>query len=263
MLVGHIAHRVAVEDLAVRGSERGRMADGQLLLAMAQLWIILIHFDALRFQCSDDSIHHLRGCCHANGGEAQAFIERFIGSIGSACSECEFTLEGRAHSKTCSGACGNLPLEERAWASLPRGAVLMAHVHRHGRGMRGIWKNSESLRVGNKADFANRSHSLDRGKLVEHIHRLHRYSQADAIVDATAQAFDVCRFAARDAAVISIKESYQAHSGFAGRLGYAVSGGGCVSSSFDRHRRSLFVSFIARFTKIQNIRSAPTHAQYY
>src|SRR6266508_2293114 len=129
MLVGHIAHRVAVEDLAVRGSERGRMADGQLLLAMTQLWIILVYFDALRFQCSDDSIHHLRGCCHANGGEAQAFIERCIGSIGSACSECEFTLEGSAYGETFNSARGNLPLEERARASLPGRAVIVAHVH--------------------------------------------------------------------------------------------------------------------------------------
>ena len=49
MLVSHVPHGIAEEDLPIGRVEGGRMADRQFLLTMSQLRIILIDFDILRF----------------------------------------------------------------------------------------------------------------------------------------------------------------------------------------------------------------------
>ena len=88
------------------------MANGQLLLAVSQLRIILIHLDILRFQGGDDGVDHQGGSCHADRREAQAFVKRRVSSLGIPGGEGEFTLKGCVHAETCRSAGGNLPLEK-------------------------------------------------------------------------------------------------------------------------------------------------------
>ena len=77
-------------------------------------------------------------------------------------------------------------------------------------------QHGEGARVGHEPDLADRAHPLDGLELVEHVHRLHRHREADAVGDAAAQALDVRGLAARHAAVVRIEEAHETDAGAPG-----------------------------------------------
>src|SRR5215475_13029874 len=213
MAMGDAADRLAVEDLPVGSGQRGRVSDGELLLPVAELRVVLLDLDVLRLQAFHDIVHHRGRGGHADGGEAERLVERGVGAVRVLDGEGELALEGGAHGEARFGAGGDLALEEGAWARLPRRSLERAHVDDHGRGVRGVGQHGEGLRIGHKTDLAHGPHALHGGELVEHVHSLHGHGEADPVHHPRGEALHVGRLATGDAAVVRVQEAHQAHAG--------------------------------------------------
>src|SRR5258705_1054733 len=73
--IGDGTNRFPIEDLTIGGGQRGRVTDGQLLLPVAELRIVLLELYALRLQGRHHVVHDESGRGHADGGEAQRLVE--------------------------------------------------------------------------------------------------------------------------------------------------------------------------------------------
>jgi hypothetical protein len=200
-------HGLAIEHLAIRRVERGRVPDGELLLPVPQLGVVLLDLDVLGLERRHELVHERRGGRHPGRGEAEAFVERREAAVGLADGQRELAFERRAHAEARGGARGDLTLEERARARVPRRAVQRAHVGRHRRRVRCVREHGERARVGHEPDLADGTEAFDRLELVEHVHGLHRDRESDAVGDTAAQALDVGGLGACHAAVVRIKEA--------------------------------------------------------
>src|SRR5262249_60445461 len=112
-------HGLPIEDLAIGGFERWRVADRQLLLAVAELRVVLLDRNALRLERGHDVVHHGRRRRHPDGGEAEALVQRREPAVGQPHGQGELAFERRAHAEPCRGAGGDLALEEITRARLP------------------------------------------------------------------------------------------------------------------------------------------------
>ena len=74
--LGDPADGLAVEDHVVGRPQRGRVPYGQLLLAVAQLRVVVLDPQALRLQGADQLDRVVVGGVEAGAGEAQAVVER-------------------------------------------------------------------------------------------------------------------------------------------------------------------------------------------
>ena len=228
VVVGHVAHGLAVVDLVVGGAQRVGMADRQLLLPMAELGIVLVDAHALRFERGDDVVDHARRERHARGREAQRLVERHERAVGLLARQAELDLEHGLRAEALGRAGRDLALEERARAGLPGRAVVVEHVDGHGRAVRRVGQDLERLGVRHESDLADRAHAVDGGELIHHVHGLHGPGQADAVGDAVAQMRDVRGLTACHAAVVGVQEAHEAHAGLLGLRGDSICG--CGSS---------------------------------
>ena len=217
-------HGLPIEDLAVGGFERRRVADRQLLLAVAELRVVLLDRNALRLERGHDVVHHGRRRRHPDGGEAETLVQRHEPAVGLLHGQREFAFEGRAHAEPCRGAGGDLALEEGARARLPRRPLQRAHVARHGRRVRRVRKHGERLRIGDEPDLADGAQALDGLELVQHVHRLHGHREPDAVGQPMRQPVHVRGLPPGDAAIVGVEKAHEADAGSTGLRGQVGTG---------------------------------------
>ena len=210
MLQRHPADCLSVQDVMVGRFQGGRVTNGQLLLAPAQLGVVLLDRHPLGFERGDDFIDHGGGHVHAGRGEAATVIDRGE-ELAVFDGQRPFGLEGRNQGEVVLvGGAGDHALEETA----PIGGVGLAiqrlHVDEDGARVRRVGGDGEGGRVRHQPDLANRTHAVDAGQVVEHSEGLHGDGQADAGFEPLFQVANPGTLATDDAVVIAIEEAHEA-----------------------------------------------------
>ena len=195
--------------MVIRRAQHLGVTNGHLVLAVAQLGVVLLDGDALRLQRRHQRASERRGLGHRDRGEAQRVVERHIAAVLLAAAERELGLHRGV--QRVAMRCGTLAhtLQERARASAPRRSVAGEHVAGHGRAVRRVGQQHEAIRIGQQTNFADRPHTLHRLELIEAVHRHHRHRQADPIRQATTQPAKRGGLAANRAAVVAVQEAHQ------------------------------------------------------
>src|SRR5262249_41477990 len=151
-LGGDAAERLAHEDLLVGGPQRRRVAGGDLLLAMAELRVVLLEDDVLTLKCVGERIDVLLRGRHPDRREAQALVHRAVAVLGRH-GERELVLERGLQHGAALPERRYLPLEEGALADRSRRAVEADVVADHAAARRRVGKNAEGLGIRNEPDL--------------------------------------------------------------------------------------------------------------
>ena len=168
---GDAANRLAHEHLLVRRTHGRRMGDRDLLLAVAELDVVLLDVDGLLLERVDELVGVVLRGRHPDRREAERGIDRNVGTAFVR-GQRELVLEGGLERLAALGEALDHPLQERALAHGRGPAVQPDVVGDHGPAVRHIGDDDERVEVGNEAHLADRAHPLDRLKLVERVHRL-------------------------------------------------------------------------------------------
>ena len=182
MLEGDRPDRLAVQDLVVGGAQGRRVPDRELLLAAAELRVVLLDPHALLAQRLHDLVDHHRRRLHPDRAEAERLVERDVTVLDP---HRQRPLRARRlpspaalrrwrGGSSASGSCaGRRPRARR------RGVCMSASI---GPDAGRIRQHDERVRIRDQADLADRPHPLDGLKLVQQVHRLHRDGQADPAI---------------------------------------------------------------------------------
>src|SRR5581483_10380323 len=176
---GHAADRLADEQLLVRSLQRRRVAGRDLLLAVAELGVVLLEHDPLRLERRRQLVDVVLRSRHRDRREAERRVDRNVLAV-DAPRERELVLERGPERQAALSKARLHPLEERALADGRRLAVEAYVVGEERAGVGRVGQDAEGLQVGDEPDLADRAHPLDRLQLVEAVHRLHRDRQPDA-----------------------------------------------------------------------------------
>jgi hypothetical protein len=203
---GDAADRLSGEDLRVGREQRRSVSGGQLLLTRPELCVELVDHDPLLFERLDEHVDVLLGGRHPDGREAEARVDRspfpFLHP-----GERELVLEPRAQECPAGVEGGLHPLQERSLAHRRRVAVETDLVGEDGSRARRVREDAERGRVGDDAQLAHRSHTLDGLEPVERVHRLHREGDADPAVQACLEPGERGRLGADGAVVAAPQEA--------------------------------------------------------
>ena len=184
---GDAADRLAHQQLLVGGLDGGRVRGRDLLLAVAELGVVLLDRDLLGVERGDQRV----GVVLRSGGgdrrEAQPGVHRHEPALLAA-GERELVLEGGAQDQPAFGEPAVHPLEEAALADGGGGAVELEVIGEHGAGRGRVGEHAEGVEIRHQAELADRPEAVDRLQLVEPVHRLHRAGHADAAREPALQA---------------------------------------------------------------------------
>ena len=181
---GDPADRLADEDLLVGGPERRAMGGRDLLLAVAELGVVLLERDLLRLERRGERVDVVLRRRHADGREAEARVDRRERpALVVADRQRELVLEGRLEPRAARRQRGGHALQEPALVDGRDAAVQGLLVGEHRPRARGVGEHAERAGVGHEADLAHRPHPLDALEVVEAVHRLHGDRDADARAD--------------------------------------------------------------------------------
>ena len=201
---GDAADRLAHHDLPVGGLESGRVAGRQLLLAGAELGVVLVDGDVLPVERIDQLIDVVLRRGHPDRRVAQARIDRPPLAVDEL-RQRELVLESGTEQRASLGEPRRHPLQEGALAHGGRRAVERHLVGQDGARVRRVRQNAEGLRVGNDPELSDRPHPLDRLELVERVHRLHPERDSDPAAQPLLEPGERGRLHA-DGAVVSAPE---------------------------------------------------------
>ena len=201
--------RFADEQLFVRCAQRRCVLRRDLVLAVAELRVVLLEHDPLRLECRDEVVEVLLRRRRADRGEAEPRIDRHVGSV-HVDGERELVLERNLEPRASLGEAPLHPLQERPLADRRRLAVERHHVDDHPAQVRSVRQHAKRVRIGHEAYFADRSHPLDGLQLVERAHRLHRDGEPDAALDAPCEPVQRARLRAHRAVVAAPEEADEA-----------------------------------------------------
>ena len=214
---GHAADGLPVQHVVVGGAQRVGVPDGNLVLAVAELRVVVLDGEALLLERPGEFHGEVVRQVEAGGGVAQAVVERDEpvrdggpGGGGLAAADGELGLERGLHRVAFAGQVGDGLLEERPSARLPWRPVRLDQVREHGPGARGVGERDERAGVGHDPDLADRPHPGYRLQLVEHGHGHHRHGVPDAAGHALPQPPGAGRLAADDPAMVGVEEADQA-----------------------------------------------------
>ena len=211
VLAGDRTDRVAIADLVVGGAQGGRVANGELLLPVAELGIELLDGHFLRLERGDDVVDHADGCLPADGAEAQTLVRGHAGTVFPALRQRPFRLEGGLDDHPGLSRPRDHTREEAARAGAPGLAVQGHHVRHHRGAVRRVGQRDIAVDVRHQPDLADRSQAFDGLELIEHVHRRHRDGEADAAPHALGQLINVDRLAADDSAGVAIEKAHEPH----------------------------------------------------
>src|SRR5215208_349432 len=127
MLPGHGAYRLAVAQLVVRRPQGGGVPDAQLLLAMAELRIVLLDDEALGGERVDHLGDDRRGGEHPDRTKAESLIVWPI-LVALAARQRPLGLEGGLDGEPGVARLGDRALQEAAWAGAPGRPVEGAEI---------------------------------------------------------------------------------------------------------------------------------------
>ncbi len=177
MLGRHVAHGLPEPDLVVCSPQDGCVAQGQLVLAVAQLGVVGVHRNALGFEGGHHRVGHCGCCRHRDGREADRVVDGHILAGRLFPEEAELPFHGCLDGHAGCGCAGNHALEKGARASLPRLAVQLDHVAHHRGAVGRIGQHHQAVGVRHQANLAHRSHPCHRLELIQHVHGLHGHGQ--------------------------------------------------------------------------------------
>src|SRR5438270_2418330 len=238
----HAAHSLPIEDVAVGRLERRRVPDGELLLAPAQLRVVLLHREALQFQGLDDLQDDLGGAVHAVGREAPASIDRLI-EVAVLAGQRPLRLECRDQAQVPLGRLLDHSLEEGAAVGGVGLAVEADQVDQDDAGFGRVGCDGEGGRVGDESDLSDRSHPLHGGQVIEHGEGLHRHRQADPGLQPLLQGSHPAGLAPDDAIAVAAEKADELEArGLGPRHDLAPLGGGVARrlGALDRGRHQAF-----------------------
>ena len=210
VIEGHAADRFPVEDVMIGGLQRGRIANREFLLAPAELRIVLLDEHPLRFERGDDFVDDRSGDIHAGGREAAAVVDRDE-LLTFFARERPFGFEGGEQRQVVlrSGPRDH-PLEEGAAVGGVGIAVERLHVDEDGSRVRRVGGDHERRRVRNESNLSDWTHAVDACEVIEHGEGLHRHGQANARLEAVAEAGHRRTLSANHAVVVAVEEPHQA-----------------------------------------------------
>ena len=130
MLRRHIAHRLPKQYSVVRGTQRGRVANGQLVLAVAQFGIIGVNGNVLRFKGRHHVIHHSRRRAHGDRLKYNAVSSGDISAVAVRFQEGEFVFQRGLDRETLFAGARDYALR-KVRGQAPHGtrsSVSMSHI---------------------------------------------------------------------------------------------------------------------------------------
>ena len=160
------ADRLAHEQLLVGRLQRRRVRGRDLVLAVAELGVVLLELDALRVERRDEVVDVVLRRGRADRREAEAGVDRHVRAVDLR-RERELVLERHLEHSAALGQPRLHPLEERALAHGRRLAVEADVVGQHRAGVGRVRQDAERVEVGHEPHLADRPHALDRLQLVE------------------------------------------------------------------------------------------------
>src|SRR5512132_1225355 len=183
---GNAADSLADEQLLVRRLKCRPMTDGDLLLSVTQLGVVLLQDDLLSLQRRRQLVRVILRGRHGDRREAEARVNRNELAVLPSC-ERELALERGAQDEPPLGEAGLHPFQERALTDGGGLAVEVDVVGHNGTRLRGVGQNSEGGEVWDEPDLPDRAQPFDRLELIESVHRLHRDRQPDAALETSLQ----------------------------------------------------------------------------
>ena len=193
----------------------------ELLLAVAELRVVLLELDPLALERVHERVHVRLRRGQPDRREAEARVHRDELAVLPR-RERELVLEGDFERARPLLEPRRHPLQERAWALRRRLARERDEVDEHRAGPRGVRKHAKRLGVRDEPDLADRSHPLDRLELVEPVHRLHRDGEPDPALDPALDAADRARLGPDRPVVPAPEEAHEAEVRLVRLLDYLV-----------------------------------------
>jgi hypothetical protein len=165
--------------VVVGGTQRVGVPDGELVLAVAELGVVVLDLQALLLHRRDQLHDERVPLVEAGRGVAQAVVDgdepvrdARRGGRHLPVADAELGLERGLHPVTLAGQFGQGLLEERPRARLPRRPVGLDQVREHRAGARRVGKSDKRFRVRHDPDLADRPHPGYRLQLVQHGHAI-------------------------------------------------------------------------------------------
>ena len=95
VLIRHVPHGFAVDEMIVGGAQCAGVANAQFLLPVSQLGVILLYADALRFQRRYDVVDCVLGVGHSHAGVVEAVVKGDIAAVVRFARQVPFGLHRR------------------------------------------------------------------------------------------------------------------------------------------------------------------------
>ena len=180
-----------------------------LVLAVAELRVVLLQDDPLGIERAGELLDVALRRRRADRREAQAGVDRDEGSVHLRRKR-ELVFERRLEPGSALREPLLHPRQERPLGDGRRFAVQLHLVDEHRARARRVRQDAEGFRIGDEANLADGSHSLDRLQLVERVHGLHGHREPDPGPHPVGEPGHVGGLPSHHAAVVAVQEPDQA-----------------------------------------------------